>query len=180
LEISEKRKGNKTMMVRQIKFRAWDKVSRRYYYNPIKRLEPTSNAIEVDLNMAIRSLAGEKMVFEQFTGLKDQTGTEIYEGDIVEHWIYSEWQRAEVKFIRGAFHLSDPDGNEKKQAIWKYAPYDLRVQGNIHEDYKLLEPEPVDLVVSPKRVKKLKEVLRVGEELLALIEKESRDVSDGK
>lgn len=53
-------------MRRPIKFRVWDKTLARYI--------PYNSFLSFD---------NPEYVFEQFTGMKDRKGTEVYEGDIV-------------------------------------------------------------------------------------------------
>ena len=72
--------------MRDIKFRAWDKRNKEYFYNvgihpSIIRWE---GGYEHDEPGALTvSPMVDIYVIEQFTGLKDKTGKEIYEGDIL-------------------------------------------------------------------------------------------------
>ena len=80
---------------------------------------------------------------EQFTGLKDSEGREIYEGDIVEaklkdksfvkRFHMDETVTGEISFD-GAWGLGEWD------ALWRLPRYyDLTVIGNIHDNPELLE-----------------------------------------
>jgi uncharacterized phage protein (TIGR01671 family) len=67
------------------KFRAWDNGSKKFWY--------------FDLNNSCNFTPDDLKRAEQFTGLKDSKGKEIYEGDIIKH--IDAWGRKEVDHIVG-------------------------------------------------------------------------------
>ena len=69
--------------MREIKFRAWYKEGKEMFLPPnIMLFEGLYNGI--DWGEGINSMVGPaKYILMQFTGLKDENGKEIYEGDIL-------------------------------------------------------------------------------------------------
>ena len=68
-------------MSREIKFRVWGKTEKEYIRYPFAWLIlfDSPDGLEIEEN--------KDLVVEQYTGLTDKNGKEIYEGDIVEQFV---------------------------------------------------------------------------------------------
>ncbi len=118
-------------MAREIKFRAWEKSLQEII--PVHDIDFSSR--QINTNGAWRLFNEVELM--QYTGLKDNSGREIYEGDIIS--IY-ELGIYEVIFKEGCFGAEDWVGfSPFRGTIWGYGGV---VIGNVYENPELLEPQP--------------------------------------
>jgi len=108
--------------MREIKFRAWDKIGKQGMLG-------WSKIIETGIELFFKDNFGFELM--QFTGLKDKQGKEIYEGDIVKQ----EDTINEVYFHKGAFKIGSTIWNPD----YLQYPEGVEVIGNIYETPELLK-----------------------------------------
>ena len=124
--------------MRDIKFRIWDGVKNEWLASSNKDALPYFGFALVGEVMTVQSppiwSLDEGNIVEQFTGLKDKNGREIYESDIliddtgepIEYWV--------VKFADGGFV-----GECAGVAESLFELTNLEVVGNIHKNPELVE-----------------------------------------
>jgi YopX protein len=119
--------GRVKMRNSRYKFRAW-----------WKDREGKAEELINDINdRPISDLNESHLIIEQYTGLKDKNGKEIYEGDILEN---DNGPKSEVVFWDGAFCLDFGNGLNHFNSLTNFAPGIAKaVIGNIHENPELLK-----------------------------------------
>lgn len=68
--------------MRELKFRAWYKPEKKMIYNIQNEFE---ERIELGMDCFSDYLKNDDFIVEQYTGLSDENGREIYEGDVIEY-----------------------------------------------------------------------------------------------
>lgn len=122
--------------MRKIKFRAWNKnfeemsvvADLDFWANDVWIIDPDVK----NLNQMDRS----EVVLMQWTGLTDNNGVEVYEGDIVRVTYYDLTHGiiGVVRFDNGSFYI-DCDG----LSLYTWFDYEVEVLGNIFENKELLK-----------------------------------------
>lgn len=117
-------------MNREIKFRAWDKQKKKFTYPKLwDNTMPSNWEFHYELN--------------QYTGLNDKNGKEIYEGDI----LYNDFNaKGVVKFVNGMFivhfiyeeSVCTKDNDEMITRLISVNSI-TRIIGNIYENLELLK-----------------------------------------
>ncbi|EFL6835091.1 hypothetical protein HIX75_001545 [Listeria monocytogenes] len=129
--------------MREIEFRAWDKEVKEMDYNP--------SVIEIwqnkPINEQFRLESEEKLIWMQYTGLKDKNGKKIFEGDIVafsedDFHVFNSQVEYFLEDGYPAFDIKVPstyyfDSNVFSEVSMS-GLYEIEVIGNIHENPEIL------------------------------------------
>lgn len=133
--------------MREIKFRAWDRFAKEMVF--AKTIDFGTNGAECAVdNDGINGELGSEWLLEQFTGLHDKKGKEIYEGDIVKLHVVVLSPDDKIGYIeyRPEFGYCINFGKSiARQEYWAANDkHTIEVIGNIHENPELLEKTGVE------------------------------------
>ncbi|WP_426665206.1 YopX family protein [Lactiplantibacillus plantarum] len=138
-----------------IKFRAWDKVQNKmllpdnieFIHGQAYWAEASTDGQDECSNDGKVDGIGALFELEQFTGLKDVNGKEIYIGDIVQpvslHMNLKRGKPFEVKkgnYVYGKWIAKDIS-NKGFSVNGYYFDYEIQVASNVHENPELLEAD---------------------------------------
>jgi len=123
-------------MSKELKFRAWSVTDNRYS-KPFGLDFSVLNYTDDDGLDVIKSKSLSNEVVQQFTGIKDRKGNDIYEGDIVKGIDASnENFTCIVNNVYGSFRIG-----EHNEALLYNLSHKLDVVGNVYENKDLITTE---------------------------------------
>ena len=124
-------------MSRKIKFRAWSNEHNRYC--DLIKMDEDDRWYGYIYSCAVY-LSTKDIVLEQYTGLKDKNGKEIYEGDRIK--IEGSDTVYTVEYGRGVWVARFGDESGDNLCLFHYVQKDMvlyaEVIGNVHENKELL------------------------------------------
>ena len=123
--------------MREIKFRAWDKINNRF----TGRFCIGDDGSFIDMTSGDNSewMVVEDMTINRYTGLKDKNGVEIYEGDVVKYVTNYYGKRQErQKVVEWIDDMQDDSFGEPLSMGYRFHGDELEVIGNIYENPELI------------------------------------------
>ena len=116
--------------MREIKFRAWDDTIKKMWFPSAVAADGRTIALVNQFGVEGADFSGD--VIEQFTGLRDKNGREIYEGDILES-PKDACGRKLISVVK--WSLDAPCFYHTLPCGWN----ELTIIGNTHENPELLK-----------------------------------------
>ena len=144
-------------MNREIKFRMWNKKSKKVFDVESISFKDRSLNMWNSGMYSLSTFSFDDVILMQYTGLHDENGKEIYEGDVIE-FSYDVFignfdtkvGRGIIEFIDGAFYIKpfEIEGKKIKDTdteewflLYTVNTDTLKVLGNVHENLEFLGGE---------------------------------------
>jgi hypothetical protein len=115
--------------MREIKFRAWDEEKQKYIADVVMNMHGDTFHYDFDK----KDYSECDVIIEQYTGLKDKNGVEIYEGDTLSKDGFANWV---VSFKGGSFCINNYDMPNRLFSLFgnEITTEDRYISCNIHEN----------------------------------------------
>ena len=125
------------MIMREIKFRAYDYDNKRFEYDVQYNYDYELGSSFLDI------LEDNNFLVEQYTGIKDMNDVEVYEGDIIKFHVVMLSPDDKVGYVKYypeyGYSIMLNRGSLLRQEYWASGDkHTIEVIGNIHEDEELL------------------------------------------
>lgn len=118
--------------MRTIKFRMWSKEEKKFFYDAANVYDCLKFS-----QLSHSAYLFQDMIWQQFTGIKDSKGVDIYEGDLLEFAYRDEGKQfvGEVQYFEkfGSFGVVVDNAFETFQDLIEYDQF-FNVVGNIFEN----------------------------------------------
>jgi uncharacterized phage protein (TIGR01671 family) len=129
--------------MREIKFRFWNKIARRFQPASKYAIDGEGKLVAYDYEIHAYNdpvdFSKTIIVAQQYTGLKDKNGVEIYEGDILKYKGFDGWFDEVGFYYNGAVKHTIIESGDSHAAGYAYIPIDREVVGNIFENPELIK-----------------------------------------
>ena len=132
--------------MRDIKFRAWDTWQNKYLQDENNLLINPFSGEQTTVEMGEIYGNTDQYILEQYTGLKDKNGVEIYENDVVRMHVIVLSPDDKIGVVKYSpqygYSLHFTSGRMARQEYWATGDkHKIEVIGNIHENEDLLEKQ---------------------------------------
>ena len=125
-------------MERIIKFRVWDKLAQVFIYPDSGYQGHFVLSLKGEFTNLQNGVGKSEVIVQQFTGLLDKNGKEIYEGDILKCLGHDGWfDQIGHDYNLVVKHKILPSGDSETSGF-VYIPKDREIIGNIFENPDLL------------------------------------------